>query len=385
MEKTLKFCIFITDYQSVMKKNKNSKVHYKSSELTSVLSEYFGKSMNLARIKFVSLFVIAICKVQTVCFEKLSYGFDNGTNRSSSLRRIQRFMAQYTLDHDLVARFIFALLPHDPPYVLAMDRTNWKFGETNINALVLTITYQGVAFPILFKLMPKRGNSHTTERIQMMNHYIKLFGKDTIGCLTADREFVGEHWIDYLNFNGIDYHIRIRDNFRVKNPRTGKEAKASWLFNDLKLNETKFLHQIYYVNNQLCYLSASKIRNKEGKPELQVVISYRRPELSSALYKERWQCETAFRALKSSGFNIEDTHLTDIDRIEKLFSLVVIAFTWSYLVGIYLNEHVKPIRVLKSGNRAKSFFKYGLEYIAMMLLNTGFQSDIDIFKFLSCT
>lgn len=145
MEKTLKFCIFITDYQSVMKKDKHSKVHYKSSELTSVLSEYFGKSMNLARIKFVSLFVIAICKVQTVCFEKLSYGFDNGTNRSSSLRRIQRFMAQYTLDHDLVARFIFALLPHDPPYILAMDRTNWKFGETNINALVLTITYQGVA------------------------------------------------------------------------------------------------------------------------------------------------------------------------------------------------------------------------------------------------
>jgi hypothetical protein len=294
-------------------------------------------------------------------------------------------MAHYALDHNLVARFIFALLPHDPPYHLAMDRTNWKFGETNINALVLTITYQGVAFPILFKLLPKRGNSNTTERIRMMNLYIELFGKDTIGCLTADREFVGEHWMDYLNFNGIDYHIRIRDNFWVKNPRTGKETKASWLFNDLKLNQTRFLHQIYYVNNQLCYLSASKIKNKEGKPELQILISYRKPELSSALYKERWQIETAFRALKSSGFNIEDTHLTDIERIEKLFYLTAIAFTWSYLVGIYLNEQLKPIRILKNGRRAKSFFKYGLEYIAMILLNTEFQSDTDVFKFLSCT
>ena len=97
------------------------------------------------------------------------------------------------------------------------------------------------------------------------------------------------------------------------------------------------------------------------------------------------QYETAFRALKSSVFNIEATHLTDIDRIEKLFSLVAIAFTWSYLVGIFLNEHMKPIRVLKNDRRAKSFFKYGLEYIAMMLLNTEFQSYIDIFKFLSCT
>ncbi|MFV0471429.1 MAG: transposase [Paludibacteraceae bacterium] len=154
---------------------------------------------------------------------------------------------------------------------------------------------------------------------------------------------------------------------------------------DLKLNQIRFLHRIYYVNNQLCYLSASKIKNKEGKPELQIVISYRRPELSSILYKKRRQCETAFRALKSSGFNIEYTHLTDIDRIEKLFSLVAIAFTWLYLVGIYLNEQVKPIRVFKTSRRTKSFFKYGLEYIAMTLLNTAFQSDIDIFKFLSCT
>lgn len=128
-------------------------------------------------------------------------------------------------------------------------------------------------------------------------------------------------------------------------------------------------------------LVGSKIKNKKSKPELQIIISNRRPELSSILYKERWQCETAFRALKSSGLNIEDTHSTDIDQIGKLLSLVLIAFTWSYLVGIYLNENMKPIRNLNNGRRAKGFFKYGLEYIVMMLLNTGFQSDINIFIF----
>ena len=43
--------------------------------------------------------------------------------------------------------------------------------------------------------MPKRGNSHTAERIQIVNHHIRLFGKDSIQYLVADREFVGEHWI----------------------------------------------------------------------------------------------------------------------------------------------------------------------------------------------
>ena len=156
-------------------------------------------------------------------------------------------------------------------------------------------------------------------------------------------------------------------------------------FSDLKLNETKFLYSIYYVNNQLCYLSASKIKNKDGKPEYQIIIPFCKPEIAQKIYKERWQIETAFRAIKTSGFNIEDTHLIDIERIEKLVSLVTIAFTWAYLIGIYLHEHVKPIRILNNGKRAKSFFKYGLTYIATLLLNSEFQSDIDIFKFLSCT
>ena len=140
-----------------------------------------------------------------------------------------------------------------------------------------------------------------------------------------------------------------------------------------------------YVNNQLCYLSASKIKNKEGKPELQIIISFDKPDVAQKIYKERWQIETAFKALKTSGFNIENTHLTEIDRIEKLLALVLIAFTWSYLVGIYLHEQVKPIKTLKHGRKAKSMFKYGLTYIASVLLNVKNQSDIDVFKFLSCT
>lgn len=142
-------------------KTKSPKVSNKSSDLTPVLYEYFGKSLNLARIKFISLFICSLCKVQTVGFEKLATGFETTSDKNSSLRRIQRFMAEYALDKDLIARLIFALLPHQPPYTIAIDRTNWKFGQIDINALVLAIVYKGVAFPILFHLMPKRGNSNT--------------------------------------------------------------------------------------------------------------------------------------------------------------------------------------------------------------------------------
>jgi hypothetical protein len=59
----------------------------------------------------------------------------------------------------------------------------------------------------------------------------------------------------------------------------------------------------------------------------------------------------AFKALKSSGFNIEHTHLTDIERINKLFALVLVAFAWAYKAGIFLNS-IRPIKIKKHGRRA---------------------------------
>lgn len=117
------------------------KVENKVTVLSDTLKEFFGDKMNLARIKFFGLFISALCKVQTVCFEKLACGFDSNVKAESSLRRIQRFISEYSLDSDLVARFIFALLPHEPPYRLVLDRTNWKFGTKNINILTLGIVY----------------------------------------------------------------------------------------------------------------------------------------------------------------------------------------------------------------------------------------------------
>lgn len=362
----------------------NTRSNCKNSILLTILNQSFGKSMNLARIKFFGLFICALCKVQTVCFEKLAVSFDSDVCSDSSLRRIQRFMSEYMLDTNLIARLIFSLLPHEPPYRLAMDRTNWKFGSFNINILVIAIVYQGVAFPVLFKMMPKFGNSSTGERIKLMQRYIDLFGIDSIDCLLADREFVGDNWLGYLNKNRIRYHIRIRENFWVIIPRNGHRVKASWLFNRLQLNQYEFYSGIVIVNGQLCYLSASKVKNKEGVPELQIIVSFNKPDEAQSLYKERWQIETAFKALKSSGFNIEDTHLTDIDRVNKLLALVLVAFVWAYKIGIYLNT-IKPIKIKKHGRKAKSFFKYGLTYLAKVL----FSSDIDKFEecceFLSCT
>ncbi|MGB1247251.1 MAG: hypothetical protein ACPG4Z_00090 [Chitinophagales bacterium] len=77
---------------------KKTNASAKNSELTSIINSHFKGKINLARVKLITRFIIAVCKVQTVNFEKLSNAFDTSANPVSSLRRIQRFIPNYVLE-----------------------------------------------------------------------------------------------------------------------------------------------------------------------------------------------------------------------------------------------------------------------------------------------
>jgi len=356
----------------------------KNSELTRVLNTHFQGKLNLARVKLISHFIVALCKVQTVTFEKLANAFETSANSASSLRRIQRFIAGYTLDCDLIARLIFNLLPKQDKLILSIDRTNWKFGQTNINIFMLGVVYKGVAFPLLFSMLDKTGNSNSRQRIDLVNRFIKLFGKDPIESIVADREFVGDKWLAFLNQNHIRYYIRIRNNFKAYLPHKNKQIKVWHLFHPYKTNEFVYYNKIVRINGQFCYLSGCKLANRNGKQDFLIIVSFNKPEKALQDYKQRWQIEMCFRAMRSSGFDIEKTHLQDIDRIQKLVLLIMIAFVWCYKVGILLHKR-DPIQIKKHGRKAKSIFKYGLSFIASILLNSENQYNVNIFQFLSCT
>lgn len=363
----------------------NTSTDNKDTSLVYVLQGHFKGELNLARVKLICLFITALCKIKTINYDRLASGFDVKVNKSSSYRRIQRFMREFDFPMKTVSVLIFNLLPSKNNLVLVLDRTNWKFGSKDINILMLGVSYKNVAFPLMFKMLNKRGNSDTKERIDLINKYIEWFGKESIDCLLADREFVGGIWLEFLNREKIRYYIRIRNNFKIYSYQKQEEIKAFWLFNNLKIGEFYHHPKIVELHGQRCYLSGTKTIDRAGKMEFLIIVSFNKPEQAMVFYKQRWQIETLFRGLKSSGFNIEDTHVTDLERLEKLFSLTMIAFVWCYKIGDFLDEHIQKITIKKHGRRAISVFKYGLDYLSKFLL-TGFKSlDNNLYCFLSCT
>lgn len=56
-------------------------------------------------------------------------------------------------------------------------------------------------------------------------------------------------------------------------------------------------------------------------------------DYTGVLYRKRWTLETAFRALRSAGFNMEETHLGE-KRFENMLTLLMIVFAAVFIDGL---------------------------------------------------
>lgn len=249
------------------------------------MQEYFENSMNLTQIKLMPYMLHALCVVQTVSLHKLASAMPTSVERDPNLRRIQRFIANYALDLNLVARMIFSLLPVKDGLILSMNRANWKFGEFNINILTLGITYKGIVFPLLFSLLDKRGNSNREERKAMMERFIRLFGHDCIDCLVADREFIGKEWIGWLNDNMARYYICIRQDIWLVKPPQEKESERSGSLTPSKSGLRNSTTSSFCIKGSMSILPEVESRTLTGYPnfrfcyvsiDLNIVATYKK-------------------------------------------------------------------------------------------------------------
>ena len=54
-----------------------------------------------------------------------------------------------------------------------MDRTNWEFGKTTINILMISVIWNGIGIPLIWALLPTAGNSNTQARTDLLDRLSK--------------------------------------------------------------------------------------------------------------------------------------------------------------------------------------------------------------------
>jgi hypothetical protein len=328
--------------------------HY-SSKITQLFhsaTQQAGTKWHLARQKMIFALIFSIIETRSVQFPELATKLNAAARNESNLRRIQAFFANYELDYRVMAYALMSFVTTQKCRI-SIDRTNWRFGDQNINILTLTVYSHGVGLPILWSMLDKKGNSNAQERINLLEEFVSLFGKERILCLTGDREFIGKTWLKWL----IDHQISFALRFPVSHLLTLRNGEI-WRADALLAQQQERYFQAVIVDGVRLNMALKQL---EG--DWLLVGGSLPVKKLFAFYRYRWSIETFFQSLKKRGFHLEDTHLKDLERLKKLMALVGLGFVFCWRVGHYHHCHCSPITLKSNGYKSNSFFRRGLDLL----------------------
>ncbi|CUH40545.1 hypothetical protein JSE7799_03279 [Jannaschia seosinensis] len=194
-------------------------LHHAISALTNILRP--DLDLSKSRLETLCMIVIGMVSARSVNLGHLACERPGSALTSSTYRRLQRFFQHVHLDEDWSLPLLVRLLGLNKSWLLALDRTNWQIGKTEVNFLVLAVVTRRFRVPLVWSLIEGRGCSDTDMRIALMERYLANFPATTIRLLLADREFVGAGWIEFLNRNNIPFAIRVRENL-IEQPAVWK-------------------------------------------------------------------------------------------------------------------------------------------------------------------
>jgi Transposase DDE domain len=311
---------------------------------------------NLARKKFLTLFIVGLVKSRNVQFCEIAQHLNDKAKLSSNEIRIQDFFREVELDYFYVAVLLVSLLPKKGKVRLCIDRTEWDFGACQVNILMIMAGSGSMQIPLYWELLDnKSGNSSTEDRIELLELCIALVGKERIGLLIGDREFVGHKWMKYLKDNGLQFVMRLPKHHLIQRSN-GDVVRV----------------------DQLCFHAQAPLLLKDclvdgiwadvwvkplGAGEYLFLLGTAKVEFFGQFYRKRWSIETCFQSFKQRGFNLEKTHLKHLTKLKKLVALVSIAYSFCQSVGIYVDQKVKKIKSKTHGYKAKSFTRKGIDLL----------------------
>lgn len=326
-----------------------------SDQITKILSKTLIVK-NLARKKFIGKFVIGLIKSRNVQFCQVAQHLNDEVQIASNEVRIQDFFREVDLNYQSVALLLLSLLPKKKKLRLCIDRTEWDFGAHQVNILMVVVSSGEITVPLYWEMLDNNsGNSSCQQRNDLLSLCIDLIGAERIGLVIGDREFVGHQWLKYLKDRGVRFVMRLPKHHKIYR----LDGRA------------QLLEQLGLVVDRPRVLPDCLVDGVVGNVWVMLLadgdylflLGTVEAKFMGQLYGKRWCIEACFQNMKGRGFDLEDTHLQDDDKLKKLVALVSIAYAFCASLGIYYHRKVKPIRRKNHGYKANSFVRKGIDLI----------------------
>ncbi|HET9501903.1 MAG TPA: hypothetical protein VFO93_00070 [Hymenobacter sp.] len=174
---------------------------------------------NLARQNIVAQLIITLLKSRNIQFGEVAQHLNDAVKMASNQTRIQNFFREDELDYFVLAQLLLSLLTRQGKLRLCLDRTEWDFGRCQVNSLLVMVGQGAFHIPLYWELLDNRsGNSSAADRIALLRVCLRLLGRQRIGLVVGDREFVGHTWLKWLKDNGLNFVMRLPRHHLLTHP-----------------------------------------------------------------------------------------------------------------------------------------------------------------------
>jgi hypothetical protein len=258
---------------------------------------------------------------------------DETKAQSGNEHRVRRFLSNVKISPArLLPLFIHLLRPilqRLPAIILAMDRTHWKKRRRHVNILMVSVAFQGRAIPLFWIVMDRAGNSSLTQWKTVLSPVITEFQKHAWCAVipivvVADREFASPRLAQWLK---TTYHVE--SVVRIKRSAYLGDQDQTIQLRDLVASfprgTTRSSRHVTVTQDSTFLVNVTITWGKTADEPL--IIMYTEDEAAQAVhtYAQRFGIEPMFKDLKSNGFDIEGTKVTDPKRVETLLIVMALA------------------------------------------------------------
>ena len=340
------------------------------AEVRHQLKAVFGKSMHQKRQHSLADAAMGLLNGQSLRLHAMGEGLALSKNldKKHATKQIDRLLSNENLKiWDIAAHWVPYIIGQRTEVEVALDWTSfWHDGQQTLCLNLLT--NHGRATPLLWQSVENKRlkNNRAHYEDQMLSRFKAVIPDNVRVTLVADRGFASYRFFEFiekeLEFN---YVIRLKSSTTVISHKdTSKKAKE-WLHPDGRARNIK---QARLTKDEFPVEQVIVTRQKKMKDAWYLVSNCKGKKTKEIinLYGRRWKIEPYFRDVKDQrfGFGLSQTHIKSVERRDRLFLIVVLAYVLFTVLGA-AGEQLGFDRKLKVNTvktRTHSLIRQGMFY-----------------------
>lgn len=229
--------------------------------------------------------------------------------------------------------------------------------------MTVSVAYKKRSLPLIWSVHKgAKGHVKVDKQLKLLRNLVPLIPRHSPVYLLGDAGFDSVELFHWLSKQHWRFVIRQKGRSHVK------FVKQDWIkLNQLTLEKGKTRSigwvRITKKHKAGYYWLVLHWAKGEDEPWYLLTNFSAQPTHIIRLYKIRMWTEEMYGDMKGHGFDLEATHLNDIDRISRLFLAVAFTFVWLISLGSWLVKRGFRHLIDVKSRRDKSYFRLGWDWL----------------------